>query len=350
MKSGDITRSFRCPDPLWDRIEKLAEKRGSTVDSLVASALREYADREEGEPVPAVAASSPPERERRITPFGALLRYPSAPPSPGTLPAGTSDLDPVAVPRIPPAPRTGAPANALRSTAIAGTFAGDVATGAARVLRTDPLPPPSEPVVPPRPAVSPHRDAETIPGRVPEPLPARARRETPVLNRYADTAEEATPCEVPVSRRDGSFNDVSTTALQAPNRHDHTPVSRRAPQLTPQHPPEVESRPLNDLPSTGPAGWVLTIDFMGTSFPVTKDRYIIGRDKHTCDLTIKDPNVSRQHVMIEFHGGRHFVVDLGSTNGIEFLGKKVTRHPIDNGAVYAICDHELRFTYRYYTR
>ena len=51
--------------------------------------------------------------------------------------------------------------------------------------------------------------------------------------------------------------------------------------------------------------------------PVTKDRFIIGRGKQSSDLTIKDPNVSRQHAMIEFLNGQYYIVDMGSTNGVE---------------------------------
>jgi len=77
---------------------------------------------------------------------------------------------------------------------------------------------------------------------------------------------------------------------------------------------------------------------------VNKDRFIIGRGKQTSDLTIKDPNVSRQHAMVERINGQYFIVDLGSTNGVEFQGQRVDRKLISNGDVYRVCDHDLRFT------
>ena len=78
---------------------------------------------------------------------------------------------------------------------------------------------------------------------------------------------------------------------------------------------------------------------------VNKDRFIIGRGKQQTDLTIKDPNVSRQHAMIEYSGGQYYMVDMGSTNGVEFAGQRVSRRQIGDGEVCSICEHSLRFTY-----
>lgn len=83
----------------------------------------------------------------------------------------------------------------------------------------------------------------------------------------------------------------------------------------------------------------------GERFVVNKDRFIIGRGKQSSDLTIKDPNVSRQHALVEFSDGRYYMVDMGSTNGVEFGGRRVQRQPINDGDVFRVCDHELRFSY-----
>ena len=118
-------------------------------------------------------------------------------------------------------------------------------------------------------------------------------------------------------------------------------MSRKAP------PPLAPSRsaPPQRTASAHPAGLNLTIHYQGEGFPVTKDRFIIGRGKQTSDLTIKDPNVSRQHAMIEFSSGQYYIVDMGSTNGVEYNGQRVQRKVINEGDVFKVCDHELRFTY-----
>lgn len=92
--------------------------------------------------------------------------------------------------------------------------------------------------------------------------------------------------------------------------------------------------------AAAPAARALSVQYEGFDYPVTKERFMIGRGKQG-DLAIKDPNVSRQHAMIEFVGGIYYMVDLGSTNGIEFHGQRVQRKPIEHGDVFKICDHQL---------
>jgi pSer/pThr/pTyr-binding forkhead associated (FHA) protein len=93
----------------------------------------------------------------------------------------------------------------------------------------------------------------------------------------------------------------------------------------------------------GTAGKKLVLYYRGERAEVNKDRFIIGRGKQSSDLTIKDPNVSRQHAMVECLNGQYFMVDMGSTNGVEYDGQRLQRKPIVHGDVFTICDHELRF-------
>jgi len=97
---------------------------------------------------------------------------------------------------------------------------------------------------------------------------------------------------------------------------------------------------------TAPQGASLNVIYQGDKFPVNKDRFVIGRGKQSSDLTLKDPNVSRQHAMIEFQNGVYFMVDMGSTNGVEFNGQRIARKQIAEGDVFRICDHDLHFTFR----
>ena len=81
----------------------------------------------------------------------------------------------------------------------------------------------------------------------------------------------------------------------------------------------------------GPAGAQLSIIYNAERFGVTKDRFVIGRGKQSSDFTLKDPNVSRQHAMIEFQNGVYFMVDMGSTNGVEYNGQRIARKQIAEG-------------------
>jgi len=110
-------------------------------------------------------------------------------------------------------------------------------------------------------------------------------------------------------------------------------------------PPPPPGRAATPAPAPGGAGAKLTISYQGETFPVTKDRFIIGRGKQSSDLTIKDPNVSRQHAMIEFSNGQYYIVDMGSTNGVEYNGQRVQRKVISEGDSFRVCDHELKFSF-----
>ena len=90
----------------------------------------------------------------------------------------------------------------------------------------------------------------------------------------------------------------------------------------------------------------LFVIFNGQKYPVQKEEFIIGRGNKTADLPIKDGNISRRHAAIIFQNGGFYMKDLGSTNGIEFAGRRVDTKRIEEGDVYQLCDYELRCTYR----
>ena len=108
----------------------------------------------------------------------------------------------------------------------------------------------------------------------------------------------------------------------------------------------VKSPPAPPAPSPAGASTILGVFYGGQRFVVNKDRFIIGRGKQSSDLTIKDPNVSRQHAMVEFLNGQYYMVDMGSTNGVEYNGQRIARKAIAEGDLFRICDHEVRFSYR----
>src|SRR5688500_11885282 len=94
------------------------------------------------------------------------------------------------------------------------------------------------------------------------------------------------------------------------------------------------------------AGSTLFLIFNGQKIPVTKEQFIIGRGSKSSDLPIKDGNISRKHAAVILHQGAYYLKDLGSTNGIEYNGRRIEQKRIEEGDVFHICDYELRFTYR----
>jgi hypothetical protein len=137
----------------------------------------------------------------------------------------------------------------------------------------------------------------------------------------------------------------------APPPSRNPPPSRVPPPMRPQTAPMQGQAPMGNNgymapPQQATQGGMLSVVYQGEKLPVTKDRFVIGRGKQSSDLTLKDPNVSRQHAMVEFQNGVYFMVDMGSTNGVEFNGQRIARKQIGEGDSFRICDHEMRFTYR----
>jgi ABC-type multidrug transport system ATPase subunit/pSer/pThr/pTyr-binding forkhead associated (FHA) protein len=66
----------------------------------------------------------------------------------------------------------------------------------------------------------------------------------------------------------------------------------------------------------------------GTTYPLTPAQPVtIGRDA-SCDLTIEDVMISRQHARIRFQGQHYFVEDLGSSNGTFINGNRLGPNPV----------------------
>ena len=90
----------------------------------------------------------------------------------------------------------------------------------------------------------------------------------------------------------------------------------------------------------------LFVIFNGQKIPVLKEEFVIGRGSKSADLAIKDGNISRRHAAVVFHNGAYYLKDLGSTNGVEFQGRRFDSKRIEEGDVFRICDYELRFSYQ----
>ncbi|APS00563.1 FHA domain-containing protein [Pajaroellobacter abortibovis] len=112
----------------------------------------------------------------------------------------------------------------------------------------------------------------------------------------------------------------------------------------PIQPDSALSSPLHPLSITTPLP-ALKIIYEGEKTVVSKTPFIIGRGKQAVDLVIRDPNVSRQHAMIESRDGAYFLTDMNSTNGIEHQGKHIQKKQIFEGDAFSICNHKITFSY-----
>lgn len=284
-------RTFQCRDTLWLKFEQMARELECSVDYLINDAMKQYA-RQRGYTSTSAASPIPTGALPPTAPGGG--KRPSAPPPPPQ-PGRPLAPPPPAGPSLPPLPP---PAHA---------------------------PPPAPlPLAPPAPPG---------PGLAPPPPPASG------LRRPGPPGALPPPSLPPPP-------GPQTIRLAPP-----PPVGGRppVPAPAPPAPPPARGAPPAPLPPPAGGGYSapgqLSIYYAGERFSVNKDRFIIGRGKQSSDLTIKDPNVSRQHAMVEFLNGQYYIVDMGSTNGVEYAGQRVQRKVINEGDVFKVCDHELRFSF-----
>jgi len=81
----------------------------------------------------------------------------------------------------------------------------------------------------------------------------------------------------------------------------------------------------------------------GKRMVVGRSGAVIGRSRE-CDVTLKDPNVSRRHAEIRPDGAGWIIEDLGSTNGVKVDGRRIDAPtPLEPGARLALGTADVRF-------
>ena len=146
----------------------------------------------------------------------------------------------------------------------------------------------------------------------------------------------------------------------APARSVSIPAAPAAPAVatTPPPAPALESVPsttmiyparawpdasLDAPPAPEPPREVVMITLAGHAHPITSRSFVIGRSRE-CDLRVTDGNASRRHAEIVQEGSVYVLVDLGSTNGTELNGRRVTRHELADGDRITIGATDLVFS------
>jgi hypothetical protein len=82
-----------------------------------------------------------------------------------------------------------------------------------------------------------------------------------------------------------------------------------------------------DAPVERESVWV-TVD--GERHPIDKRVLVLGRAQD-CDVQISDPNVSRRHAELRQEETSYWIVDLGSTNGMEVNGRRLRQAKLEGG-------------------
>jgi len=315
-----MLRQFQCRESVWQKFEQMAKELECSVDYLINDAMKQYA-RQRG------YAGSAAASQRSDTNAPPPSSTSTSAPHPVHVVAGadqtTSGSGAHVVP--PPTTRHGSGAHQMphgHAPASAGAIPASqgVRFGAPPTLPGPGLPPPPLPGA-----------GSRIPAHVPPPAPP------------APGAKRVGPPPMPPP---GGIPPVTTHVAPPAMPPGASRIPAPPPPMPAGHHPRTLSSAQMPAAAATPAAKQLQIRYQGQSFVVNKEKFIIGRGKQSSDLTIKDPNVSRQHAMIEFDGSAYYIVDLGSTNGLEYLGQRVQRKALADGDLIRICDHELSFQYR----
>jgi hypothetical protein len=312
-------RTFQCRDVLWETFEQMARELECSVDYLVNEAMKQYA------------------RQRS---------YGSRTPYPGAQAAGASQ-PPLAPPMTsPPMAPTGQPPQMMSHSA--------------QYTSAPPPPPPLANTMPPTNVMrSTQSTAAAPPGhpslgqtggqssRLPPP-PMQRGSNLPPPGSLGPPPQQRPPSHGSAAPPPAYQPRATQTAHGASSAPRSAPPPRSVPPPIPRGGTPAPFNPQQNggFPQPQANAAQLAVIYQGDKVAVNKDRFVIGRGKQSSDLTLKDPNVSRQHAMIEFQNGVYFMVDMGSTNGVEYNGQRIARKQIAEGDVFRICDHDLRFTYR----
>jgi hypothetical protein len=97
-----------------------------------------------------------------------------------------------------------------------------------------------------------------------------------------------------------------------------------------------------DAPPPAPQREVVTLTVAGRTHEVTKASVVLGRSREA-DVRVADVSVSRRHAELRQEGAGYWIVDLGSTNGLEVNGKRVDRARIRDGDLITLGSTEVVF-------
>jgi pSer/pThr/pTyr-binding forkhead associated (FHA) protein len=76
---------------------------------------------------------------------------------------------------------------------------------------------------------------------------------------------------------------------------------------------------------------------------VKQRRVVLGMSRD-CDIQLADANVTRRHAELRQEGASYWIVDLGSTNGMEVNGKRVKRAKLGDGDTFTLGSTDVLFS------
>jgi hypothetical protein len=181
---------------------------------------------------------------------------------------------------------------------------------------------------------------ENLRGELQEYLSEHARRES-----YALLSSPRVLLETDADLDVGEFG-IATRMVQPDRRRgqEDEPAGEVEPGATmiykPKASPPTQAVSPQEL---GLEQELVTLTVDGTRHEVKQRRVVLGRSKD-CDIQLSDTNVSRRHAELRQEGASYWMVDLGSTNGMEVNGKRVKRAKLRDGDTVTLGSTDVVFS------
>ncbi len=137
---------------------------------------------------------------------------------------------------------------------------------------------------------------------------------------------------------------IATRMVQRGRRPADTPAPK-PPTATMIYRPNVESgaAAAAGAATDGPTVQeVAALSIDGERHPIDKKVTVLGRSAD-CDIQLADPNVSRRHAEVRQEDTSFWVVDLGSTNGMEVNGRRLRQAKLEDGDTITLGSTEVVF-------
>ena len=181
---------------------------------------------------------------------------------------------------------------------------------------------------------------EALVGELEEYLAEHARRE-----RYAlldpPRVKVTTDDDLAVGEFGIATRLVAAEGEAAPPPPPELPIAQPAQTMIYRAPvPPTDELP--DTPPPEPVREIVTLTVAGRKHEVTQPSVVIGRSREA-DIRVADVNVSRRHAELRQEGATYWIVDLGSTNGLEVNGKRADRARVRDGDRITIGSTEIVF-------
>jgi len=142
----------------------------------------------------------------------------------------------------------------------------------------------------------------------------------------------------------GEFGIATRMAQHGRSAEEQAPAPEAAvPGATMIYKPRTQPTEAASLAELGVEREVAVLSWNGERRVLDQKRSVLGRSRDA-DVQIEDPNVSRRHADIVQEGSVYWLVDLGSTNGTEVDGKRVSRARLGDGSRFTVGETTLTFS------